>query len=86
MVQAQSSLNDRTQRSKKVNLEDTSSVGPAMKRIVLRDTIGALMIRIEFWGPLYYIHNKEPPKIVKVIIKAPIVAKNSDAPIICTLV
>ena len=31
------------------------------------------MIRIRFWGPLYYTYDKEPPKIVKVIIKAPIV-------------
>ena len=23
--------------------------------------IGALIIRIGFWGPLYYIYNKEPP-------------------------
>ena len=24
--------------------------------------VGALIIRIEFWGPLYYTYNKEPPK------------------------
>ena len=24
--------------------------------------IGALIIKIGFWGPLYYIYNKEPPK------------------------
>ena len=30
--------------------------------------IGALIIRIGFWGPLYYNSNKEPPKIVLVII------------------
>ena len=24
--------------------------------------IGALIIRIGFWGPLYYNYNKEPPK------------------------
>ena len=28
-----------------------------------RGNIGALIIRIEFWGPLYYNYNKEPPKI-----------------------
>ena len=34
--------------------------------------IGALVIRIGFWGPLYYSYNnKEPPKIVLVIIAAP---------------
>ena len=33
-------------------------------------TIGALIIRIGFWGP--YKCNKEPPKIVWVTIKAPI--------------
>ena len=24
--------------------------------------IGALIIRIGFWGPVYYTYNKEPPK------------------------
>ena len=24
--------------------------------------IGVLMVRIGFWGPLYYNYNKEPPK------------------------
>ena len=33
---------------------------------------GALIIRLGFWSPLYYICSKEPPKIVKVTIKAPI--------------
>ena len=34
---------------------------------------GASIIRIGFWGPLYYNCNKEPSKlIVQVIIKAPI--------------
>ena len=33
--------------------------------------IGALIIRIGFWGILYYSYNKEPPKIVQVMIKAP---------------
>ena len=27
-------------------------------------TVGALMIRIGFWGLLYYNYKKEPPKIV----------------------
>ena len=31
------------------------------------------MIRVGFWGPLYYSYNKEPPKyVVQVIIQAPI--------------
>ena len=30
-----------------------------------------------FWGPLYYNHNKEHPKIEKVIIYAPIVERSS---------
>ena len=38
-----------------------------------RPTIGALIIRIGCWGPFYYNDNKEPPKIVYLIIKAPIV-------------
>ena len=29
-------------------------------------------MRIGFWGPFYYNYNKEHPKIVQVIIKAPI--------------
>ena len=33
--------------------------------------LGALIIRIGFGGPLNYSYNKEPPKIVLVIIKAP---------------
>ena len=32
------------------------------------DKIGALLIRIGFWGPLYYNYNKEPPKIELVIV------------------
>ena len=35
--------------------------------------IGALIIRIGFGGPLYYMYHKEPPKIVVVILKAPTV-------------
>ena len=36
----------------------------------LKPNIGALIIRIGlgFWGPLYYIHNKEPTKMVLVVI------------------
>ena len=35
--------------------------------------IGALKIRIGFWGPSYlYFFLKEPPKIVLVVIQAPI--------------
>ena len=26
----------------------------------VRDHVGALIIRIGFWGPLYYNYNKEP--------------------------
>ena len=33
-------------------------------RLGFVDTIGALIIRIGFCGPLYYNHNKEHPKIV----------------------
>ena len=31
-------------------------------------SIGAVIIRIGFWGPFYYNYNKEAPKIVLVII------------------
>ena len=37
----------------------------------VRPNIGALIIRIGFWGPLYYF--KETPKIVLLIIWAPII-------------
>ena len=33
-----------------------------------RATIGALIIRIGFWGPLYYDYNKEPPPQKKKIL------------------
>ena len=39
-----------------------------------KDTIGALIIRIGFWGPLYHKYNKELPKIISVIIGDPIVS------------
>ena len=29
--------------------------------------IGALIIRIGFWGRLYYTSNKEPPKVLLMI-------------------
>ena len=34
--------------------------------------IGALAIRIGFWGLLYYNYNKEPPEIVLVFFCAPL--------------
>ena len=40
-------------------------------QLIQRHYVGALIIRIGFWGPLYYISNKEPPpkkKIVLIII------------------
>ena len=27
-----------------------------------KSNVGALIIRIGFWGPTYYIHNRERPK------------------------
>ena len=33
---------------------------------------GALIVRIGFWGPLYYNYDQKPPIIVLVIIRAPI--------------
>ena len=38
----------------------------------LQYTIGALIVRIRVWGPLYYNHTKERPKIIQEIIEAPI--------------
>ena len=43
--------------------------------------IGALIIRLGFWGPLHYNYNKEPPKLVFVIIKAPTLNLNPLDPL-----
>ena len=44
-----------------------------VKRPRLRGiNIGALIIRIGFWGILYYNYNEGPPEIVLVAISAPI--------------
>ena len=47
-----------------------------------RSNTGALIIRIGSWSPLYYNHHKEAPKIVFLIMKAPIVRdlQTSSAP------
>ena len=34
----------------------------------IRFNIGALTIRMGFWGPFYYHYNEEPPKIILVNI------------------
>ena len=41
--------------------------------------IGALKIRIGFGGPLNYNYNNEPPKIVLVVIWAPILSLKTRA-------
>ena len=33
------------------------------------------MIRIWFWGPLYYKYNKEPPKFLLVLFNSPVVTR-----------
>ena len=33
-----------------------------MGHLVLKASIGALLIRIGFWGPLYYNYTREPPQ------------------------
>ena len=45
-----------------------SAKAPSFWRALGGYNIGALIIRIGFWGPLYYNYGKEPPKIVLVII------------------
>ena len=35
-----------------------------MSRTFLGLNVGALIIRIALWGPLYYIHNEEPPSSI----------------------
>ena len=34
--------------------------------------MGAFIIRIGFWGPLYYNHSKEPPKkLIQALLRRP---------------
>ena len=44
----------------------SAELGQTMRTVtcIKSPNIGSLIIRIGFWGPLYYIYNKEPPKIV----------------------
>ena len=35
---------------------------PGILALTVDTNIGASIIRTGFWGPLYYNHNKEPPK------------------------
>ena len=53
---------DRDSRAKTEICEGrmSSQIAPQ----TLEPTIGALIIRIGFWGPLYYKYNKEPPKYI----------------------
>ena len=37
-----------------------------------RAKLGSLGARIGFWSIFYYSYSKEPPKIISVIIEAPI--------------
>ena len=51
------------ERCTKAAAEWCEQMGPRdLEDRVLGFNIGALIIRIGFWGPLYYIYNKEPPK------------------------
>ena len=45
---------------------------PSNKTAGVNIGMGTSIIRIGFWGPLNYTFNKEPPKILLVIIQAPI--------------
>ena len=36
--------------------------GILLKALPVLSNIGALIIRIRFWGPVYHNYNKEPPK------------------------
>ena len=40
------------------------SIGPRPLHLITPKTsdVGALIIRIGFWGPLYYNYDKEPPE------------------------
>ena len=37
--------------------------------------VGAKIIRLGFWGILYYNHNMEPPQLVWIIMKPPILPR-----------
>ena len=51
---------------------------PSNKTAGVNIGIGTSIIRIGFWGPLNYTFNKEPPKILLVIIQAPILTPTID--------
>ena len=46
---------------------------------------GVLIIRIGRWGPVYYNYNKfkEPPKILEIIIKAPVLTEVNSLLLSC---
>ena len=52
-------------------------------RAHFRCNIGALIIRIGFGGPTVLYYDKEPPKIVLVIIKTAIVVRGGVDPATC---
>ena len=44
------------------SVNSSAAPGPVVAMSWSAVTIGALIIGIGFWGPLYYDYNKEPPK------------------------
>ena len=52
--------------------------------IPLSTNVEALISRLGFWGLLYDLHKKDLPKIVQVIVKAPILLSQVWVPKPCT--
>ena len=51
----------------KINFNEGPSVtriDPSNKQLTQPRNLGALIIRIGFWGPEYYTYNTEPPKSI----------------------
>ena len=72
---------------------EDSAKSTAFKYLTVTGTIGALIIRIGFWGPVYYNIYKEPPGPFSSSASAGTVSGNSGrahkrpftAPVLATL-
>ena len=65
MLEAKTETKVEKRADRQTDLPDVPSSGFPRSHASLgyeRATIGALIIRIGFWGSLYCTYNKEPPK------------------------
>ena len=70
---------DIIQHPPKHNTYPTKAVKEGLRQLgfsFLLQNIGPLIIRIGFWGPLYYNYKKEPPPtLLLVIVKGPVLVQ-----------